>query len=215
MSNNKNLVFSPIASDSLHKEWILGHGSTFDLSLNIHDGSKHDKTGVSSIFRIKDHKWRTIDTLLKITDWMEQYDYFFFPDHDISMSTTTINALFYYARNHKLILCQPCLLSGSYGSHHHTYQQNKVGHRKVPFVEIMCPIMSRECIQKCQFTFSETESGWGLDIVWSSLLSGEGYVIDELPVMNTRPMFSDKWKLSNGMTPLEEARNMLKKYGLQ
>lgn len=212
--DNFNLVFSPVASDSLHQEWISGPERTFDLSINIHDGSKQDKAGVASVFRIKDHKWRTIDALLKMTDWLERYEYFFFPDHDISMSTATIDALFRYARDNRMMVCQPCLTPDSYGSHYHTYRQGDAGHRKVPFVEIMCPIMSRECIHKCQSTFSETESGWGLDIVWSSLINGEAYVIDELAVKNTRPMFSDKWVLKNGMTPLQEARAMLARHGL-
>ena len=134
------------------------------------------------------------------------YKYYAFLDDDLTVDTITLNRLFTVGESLGLDLYQPALTNHSYGSHQHLFRYMCIGSypiREVPFVEIMCPFMSRKLVEKASPTFDLNVSAWGLDCyIWPKF--AKGYVIDSLPVGHMRkPGRRDRIQ-RNGLTPQQE-----------
>lgn len=127
-------------------------------------------------------KWPNILEVLKRTGLRYRpNDYFWFPDPDLEFEPGTIDKIFNLARTHALDLCQPALTSDSNTAHAHLYQQpSEVAPRKVPFVEVMCPVFSVECLSRNAWTFDLSHSGYGLDFIWGK--KEDCFVLDNVTV---------------------------------
>lgn len=136
---------------------------------------------------------------------LPSYKYYAFLDDDLTVDTVTLNRLFTVGECLGLDLYQPALTRDSHCSHAHLKQGILSGHpiRKVPFVEIMCPFMSRKMVEKAAPTFDLNVSAWGLDCyIWPKL--SDGYVIENLHVSHMRqPARRDRVQ-RNGLTPQQE-----------
>jgi hypothetical protein len=137
---------------------------------------------------------------------LPSYRYYAFLDDDLTVDALTLNRLFLVGDCLGLDLYQPSLTIGSYISHNHLQQPKEEFNpvRKVPFVEIMCPFMSRRMVERASPMFDLTQSAWGLDCyVWPKMV-GACYVIDSLPVAHLRrPDRRDRVQ-RNGLTPAQE-----------
>jgi hypothetical protein len=136
---------------------------------------------------------------------LPSYRYYAFLDDDLTIDALTLNKLFLVGDCLDLKLYQPALTQGSYGSHGHLFQSHwESPVRKVPFVEIMCPFMSRRFVEKASPMFDLNISAWGLDMcVWPKL-TDDCYVIDSIPVAHLRaPERRDRVQ-RNGLTPAQE-----------
>ncbi|HEY5790422.1 MAG TPA: hypothetical protein VIX81_07345, partial [Gammaproteobacteria bacterium] len=88
--------------------------------------------------------------------------------------------------------------------------------RNVPLVEVMAPVFSQMALNKCREYFAESESGWGLDILWSSPVFGlQPSVFDCIQMKHLRPLRSSSWQLENGLTPPQELAMMIAKFKLR
>jgi hypothetical protein len=137
---------------------------------------------------------------------LPSYRYYAFLDDDLTVDAVTLNRLFLVGDSLNLDLYQPALTSNSYCSHQTLLQSSGIDSypiREVPFVEVMCPFMSRKMVEKVSCLFDLNISGWGLDMhVWPKFT--KGYVIDRLPVAHMRlPARRDRVQ-RNGLTPFEE-----------
>ena len=113
--NNRNCVISAVGKNSLHKMWTDGNRN-FDFHLIVYDDQlelfRNDAEYVS---HIKGFKLRVIYKYLEANShFKDQYDYYFFPDDDIQMDATTINALFDAMRHYDLKIAQPALRMSYY-----------------------------------------------------------------------------------------------------
>ncbi len=137
---------------------------------------------------------------------LPSYRYYAFLDDDLTVDAVTLNRLFVVGDSLGLDLYQPALTFASYGSHKHLQHAKLEGQaiRKVPFVEVMCPFMSKKTVQKVQPTMDLNISGWGLDMhIWPKLVD-HCYVIDNLRVGHYRqPVRRDRIQ-RNGLTPHQE-----------
>jgi hypothetical protein len=147
-------------------------------------------------------KFETAATMVNV---LPSYRYYAFLDDDLTVDTVTLNRLFLVGDCLGLDLYQPGLTLGSYSSHSHLYQAyDERPIRKVPFVEIMCPFMSRKMVEKAAPTFDLNISAWGLDCyIWPKLIDN-CYVIDPLPVAHMRAPGRRDRKMRNGLTPAQE-----------
>ena len=136
---------------------------------------------------------------------LPSYKYYAFFDDDLTVDTITLNRLFTVGDALGLDLYQPALTKDSFSSHQHLYQNTYNGPiRKVSFVEIMCPFMSRKLVEKASPTFDVNISAWGLDMhVWPRLVD-YCYVIDGLPVAHMRQPGRRDRVQRNGLTPQQE-----------
>jgi hypothetical protein len=161
------------------------------------------------------HKWPNIKDCVERNGLIDRYRQFWFMDYDIEASSEGAERLLDVSDRHGLRLCQPSLTPDSYRNWPVTYHEDGQSVRLTDFVEIMCPLFDRVALMKCLWTFSITQSGWGLDFLWSQLLGGVGMgVVDAVQVRHTRPARSHRWVLPNGATPKQELSGILSTYGL-
>lgn len=210
--NAKNCVISAVGKNSLHKKWMEGKVN-FDLHLVVYDDSlekfRHD---AKYACHIKGYKLKVIYKYLEAhPQFKDMYDYFFFPDDDILMDASTINALFDAMRCYHLKIAQPALRK-SYFTWPHTLYDRYCKLRYTNFVEMMVPCFSREALQKVLFTFNENETGWGTETHCPLLIDATQHdmaIIDEVSIVHTRPIQSGQ-DIHN-----RELDAYLKKFGLK
>jgi hypothetical protein len=136
------------------------------------------------------------------------------PDDDLMTGWRDINRLFEICYRHSLMLAQPSLGANSFISHALTRQDERYWLRFSKFVEIMCPLFSREALRICIETFKGMNSGWGLDHMWLRLLgdiASRIAIIDEVAVLHGRPIGQNY----NRAEALEEAKRLLQLYGAE
>jgi hypothetical protein len=189
----KYCVIAAVGHDSLHREWIK-RTPGFDLHLIVYDDS-YEKFRNDAVFVTKDQgaKFSLIDRYFSYTDVIQQYEYFYLPDDDILIDNENICKIFRYMEDYELMLAQPAIYN-YYISHPHTMRRPASKIRYTNFVEIMQPCFSREALQRVQFTFSTSQSGWGIDFHWSKLLGPEKRtmaIIDDIVSFHSRPVRSN------------------------
>ena len=191
--STRNCVISAVGKNSLHKMWTEDNGD-FDLHLIVYDDSMElFRDDAEYVCHIKGYKLKIIYKYLEINpQFKDMYDYFFFPDDDIRMNATTINALFEAMRRYDLKIAQPAMQM-SYYTWPHTLYDRYCKLRYTNFVEMMVPCFSRDALQKVLFTFNENETGWGTETHWPLLINAMPHdmaIIDEVKVVHTRPIQS-------------------------
>lgn len=146
-----------------------------------------------------------------------EFDYIAVIDHDVMLSISAINRLLFIGRLHRLDLFQPSLSHDSYISHPHLAQRVGALLRNTTFVEVMAPFISAHAYSLVRDLFSETISGYGIDIAWSRRILGQGgrlAVIDGVPATHVNPVTSPTWTFPNGETSLDELRRVIARHGL-
>ena len=194
---------------------------TYDIALNDYTGSSIPKpvddnpafwSRVDFTFHEKGHKWPVIGNMGYSFD---SYKAVCFLDDDVEINTEQMNRLFYYGRIFGWNLWQAALTLDSIGTHRHLFKQVRSWYRPAKWVEIMAPIFSREALETCASSFSLSESGYGLDLLWPKLLNNRGLiVVDTITMKHRHPITSTNWKLSNGKSPAQELSEIVDKYDL-
>jgi len=188
-----NLIISTVGDKSLHKEWIKGE-KNFDMVL-LYYGDNPDIANsyyedTPYVYMFKGFKWWGIKSfILGNKNFLEKYDYIWFPDDDVRISTRAINELFEIAKEYKLWLCQPCMLG--YVSHPITKPVVNLKLRYTNFVEVLAPMMSYETVYKLLPTFDANYSSWGYEVTWDFLLGkpkDKIAIIDEIGMEHTKPV---------------------------
>ncbi len=168
----------PFGNKSLESDWIRDNANRdFDVILlfyheHIQESILKDNSKSFTLFHLKNFKWVMIqDLFLKIDlELIDQYDYFFFVDDDIEISKSDISFLFYNMKEHHLQMSQPALTRRSYKSWKSLRRKLLSGLRYLSSVELMCPMMSRDCVKLLLPTFALNKSGWGIDILWGKMV---------------------------------------------
>lgn len=219
---HKNLIISVVGDDSMHRSWIDESDlRTFDTCL-IYYGSfpgryEHD---ADLYFERRGIKFSLIHELAQgeLGQALAAYDRIWLPDDDIRCSTRQINLLFSLVEEYGLQIAQPAIGKGevSYDAlrHHPGYLL-----RYTRFVEMMCPLFTREAFARALSSFNANVSGWGLDWVWSwSHARDQVAVIDAVTVEHTRPLHSGgvhRLFASLGIDPEQEYETMMAKYRIR
>ncbi len=215
----RNLVISPIGDESMHASWLSGgEDRSFDLFL-VHYGQCVDfgRSDAEHYLSRQGFKWELLDYVAQEHRAMlERYERIWCPDCDIGADTQSVNRLFALHEQHALQLSQPAIAGGEV-----TYQflrkRPGVVLRYTPFVEVMCPLFTREAFFRVQPTFLESRSGWGLDLLWPRYFGRrEMAVIDAVGVEHTGKLFrgenySSLDKL--GINPGQELQRIITTHG--
>lgn len=218
-SDNRNLVISPIGDDSMHASWLADRPArTFDVFL-VHYGKRADFGRGDADYYVsrRGFKWELLDYVARVhSDVLQRYDRIWCPDCDIRSDTAGVNRLFALCEEYHLQLAQPAIAAGDV-----TYQvlRKRPGLvlRYTPFVEVMCPLFTRDAFFAVQSTFLESRSGWGLDLLWPRLFQPrEMAVLDAVGVEHTGPLFRGEnyknlYKL--GVNPGEELQRVIANHG--
>jgi hypothetical protein len=213
----KNLIISPTGENTLVRNWTCDT-QNFDIHLLYYSENEEGFDRLRNenfiVEKVKGEKWHIIKNYLNVNPQLfEKYDNFWFPDDDLLIDGNKINSLFDIHKNYNLQLSQPASIGHT--SFQITSPQNcKL--RFTSFVEIMCPLMSKETLIKLINTFDITESGWGLDILWPKLL---GYptdkiaIIDSVTIEHTSPVgknYGNRFSKS----PMDELHDVMRKYSV-
>jgi len=205
------LVISSVGQNSKHRTWLPldGQKKCFDLLLMDFSGEENDYVqDADYYFRTKGFIYPTLfEIVQKNREIFERYDGFWIPNDDIVTDHETIRDFFSICERYGFDLAQPAVGMGAEGRKAHSendlipdvdygrYNRMLVVvpgslFRRVTFVEVMMPFLSRYAFWKILHSFPESYSAWGLDLLWAKLLGYRNMaVVDHTPMQHSRPLF--------------------------
>ncbi len=222
MPQKRNLIVVRSGHHSLHEQWLRGAEPDFDLVVTFYGNeipADWAKSAIAyQVIPIKGSKWKGLHHYFTTTNEWRTYDRILAPDDDLAFDAATANRFFDVATQLQADLCQPALDEKSYFSHLVTLRHGRFRYRTTNFVEMMCPCFSKRMLETTLPLFNESESGWGLDVFWTDLIVQNGFIppviIDETPITHTRPIGAAGHGSSGALTPGEELRMFMQKFGL-
>ena len=216
----KNLVIAAVGDESVHSTWLAGADRSFDLALvYFGDRPRHFERDAEYYVQRKGIKYALLHQLLtgELAESVSRYERVWLPDDDVAASTEQINLLFDLAAKYKLALSQPAIGRGDVSFKTLRAQPGYLL-RYSRFVEMMCPLFSREALERLTPTFIANKSGWGVDWLWASMYDEhEIAVIDAVAVDHTRPLQSGgvhRRLTAMGVDPHQEQRDLLRRHGI-
>lgn len=217
-TKNKNVIISPTGSKSFFLN-LSDDICNFDIFFLCYEDTNLDtelRKQNKKAYKYKGEKWQIIKKFLDENEnVLKTYDLFWFPDDDLQIDEISINNLFDIHKNYNLLLSQPS--ASGFLSHNLTRQNKTTILRYTNFVEIMCPLMSKNTLLLLKETFNESVSGYGLDLLWPKQLNypkDKIAIIDEVSVHHVNKVghnYQNRFMVS----PTIELRQILSKYNLQ
>ena len=193
----RHLVVLLAGEQSLHYQWtrnIADADRSWDFCVSHYGSAESVARPDWSEWRVHQpglRKFVALHRLFHAASPLWNYDYIMFPDDDLLLSWSDLNICFELCREHRLDLAQPSLKEESFWSLQITLQRSGTLLRYVDFVEAMIPVFHVDALRLCVTTFPQSVIGWGLDVVWPSLL-GHGAsrvaILDAVAVLHTRPV---------------------------
>jgi hypothetical protein len=215
----KNLILATVGDESMHPTWAAGGEPSFDLGL-IYFGDQPGRYVAEAdyYFERKGIKYSLLhEAALSLGPALGHYEYVWLPDDDIAADTARVNRLFELAAEFQLAVCQPAIGQGDV-SFRSLRANPQYLLRYSRFVEIMCPMFSREALKRVLPTFKLNVTGWGLDWLWASMFGPEELaVIDATPVHHTRPLATGGVHsrfAAMGVDPHQELTDLMRKHGI-
>lgn len=195
--NTRRLVIVRAGHSSLHQQWFANFTGDreFDLLVYAYQGdvAAHGGDLVDLYAFAPGKKFKALKPLLEDNPWLyEAYDSFWLVDDDIQTTAADINRLFGQFEAVNATLAQPALTQNSYYSYIVVMQNPYTHYRQTNFVEVMCPVLGARTLREFVQFFDVTESGWGIDNIWSHAHVSAGlplYIFDDIAVRHTRPVF--------------------------
>jgi len=221
MLPRRNLIILCAGDTSVHGKWLTGPERNFDLLISYF-GSEHGRYANDGEYYQQQTglKYPTIARILRAhPELLERYTHFWLPDEDLITDTASINRLFDYAAAYQLALAQPAQTHDSYQTWPLLLHNPRYELRFTRFVEVMAPLFDRAALQTCLPTFTESQSGFGLDLIWPHLLQTRGEraiaIIDAARVCHSRPVGGGElYRKISFQDAKDEAEALLAKYGL-
>jgi hypothetical protein len=192
------LIVVPAGAKSLHPHWFEGLTDmtrNWDLCVGYYGA---EEPQVASPYEYLAHipktkKFRLLYNLFYPGSPLWDYEAIWLPDDDLLCDGASLNTMFHLFRKLGLELAQPSLKQGPgcFPNHPLTVQRPGNTIRYERFIEIMCPIFTKEALKICIGSMRDVESGYGLDHLWPAFL---GYpqtklgIIDAVAVQHTRPI---------------------------
>jgi hypothetical protein len=217
-SQSRNLVVVRAGDRSLHGAWLEGaRAGRYDLIVSYFGSDpKRFRSPEEHRVDFRGGKWDGIHALFaQDPGLLERYDYFWFPDDDIEASSAGIGEMFRLMAEHDLALAQPALTHDSYFSFLLFLQCPSFRLRYTNVIEIMVPCLGRDILRIVLPLFRDTRTGFGLDFVWTRLLSDnrrKAAVLDCVTVRHTRPVgggeLHKKLVKSSHSGPVEQERTL-------
>lgn len=169
-------VYLQCGSGSLHELWLPETHETWDLIVNHYDETYASRIPCELEFIQTGVQPGTKFTAISrmIENWprvLQTYDYLLLLDDDIVFPEGDVSELFRIAEFRSLHLAQASLSQDSFCAHPVIFNRGGEGIRLVNAVEIMMPVLSRRALFAAAHLFTQTISGWGLDMALGKLVS--------------------------------------------
>jgi len=214
----KNLVFVAAGDSSLHQHWL--NSPDFDVYINYYGevGGRYEKEG-NFYSTFKGTKYKILLQAMEANpDLFEHYQNVWLPDDDIYLDAEGVSKMFKTFAEFDLMLGQPAIIGFISIPMSAAVPFSRL--RFTNWVEIMCPVFSKVCLQSLKQTFSENASHWGIEFIWNMMLGqpkDKIGIIDETPAVHTRACFHGDNYYRNNLTyesSIEEANKVCEKYKL-
>ena len=217
----KNLVVVRAGKNSLHPAWLESSAErSWDLIVSVYDPeAQFAPCEDVTIVIQRGGKWDGIYKLFADGELLSRYEYIWLPDDDIAARKKDINATFEMMRQHNLEVAQPALTRDSYFTHFLCMQCPGFTLRYSNFVEIMVPCVSARLLSQALEDFRLSESGFGMDFIWTRLSENPRYkaaILDAVSVRHTRPVGKVLRSLmaERGQSPETDRSRLEKRYGI-
>jgi hypothetical protein len=147
---------------------------------------------------------------------LSRYERIWCPDDDVALDTVSINRMFSLMELHRLKLAQPAIAIGDVSFQSFRPRVGAVL-RFAPFVEVMCPVFTREAFFRVRPTFLAARSAWGLDLAWPHYFKPQQVaILDCIHAHHTRPLASGeayaRFK-QLGIEPAQERDEVVRRFG--
>jgi hypothetical protein len=220
-ARRKNLVVVRAGRNSLHPTWLEGAAErNWDLIVSVYDPEAQIEPSDDVRVVIKrGGKWDGLYVLFADSDLLDRYDYIWLPDDDIAATKEDVNTIFDMMRRYGLEVAQPALTRDSYFTHFVCMQCPGFTLRYSNFVEIMVPCVTAGLLAKVLDDFRESESGFGMDTIWTRLSDdphNKAAILDAIAVRHTRPVgkFLRSKMAERGRSPEADREGLTARYGL-
>lgn len=191
----KDLIVVRAGPGSLHQTW-LGNDKPRSWDLFV---CPYEEIASAVIFTpaviigevIPGAKWAGLRALLNKWQGWRNYRYVMLADDDLSADCDTWARFFDNCARYGAKLAAPGLTHDSPFNHPMTISNSEFVARRVSFIEIMMPCFRVDVLSDLLATLDLTDTGWGwgLDLLWAKRLRYKDmFVIDETPVVHTRPV---------------------------
>jgi hypothetical protein len=214
-----NLIISAIGDSNVVGSWFdRPDEREFDLFIiDFRPGERSPPRHASYFVQRTGFKFEHLDYLADhFAAELNRYERIWCPDDDIALDTRSINEMFSLVADHKLQLAQPAIAEGEVSFQSFRPQKGALL-RYTPFVEVMCPVLTREAFFRVRPTFLASRSGWGLDLAWPRQFAPrEVAILDCIHVQHTRPLATGEAyarfkKL--GIDPAKERDEVVRRFG--
>lgn len=193
---NDNLVFSSVGNYSFHKNW---HDKkvNFDLMLvNYSNSNPGFKNDADYYFEHKGSKFQNFHYVFNnYKDVLDKYEQFFIVDDDIKISSSGISALFDIHKKFNLSISQPAFSRRSKISHDITLVNPSYYMRYTNFIELTCPLFSKNSIYKFMEIYNPKLFGYGIDFWFLAVIKNNKNniaIIDSITCINPYDFTKDK-----------------------
>lgn len=197
---SKYLVFTSAGDNSNLQHWLVGH-KEFDLWISYFGNQENKFSEVADYYMMrKGGKFPALHNIYQ--QWPEllaQYDAIFVLDDDLIFSATDITRLFKIRERYDLWLLQPAFDKRGKIS----FKLNEVHPfsllRYSNFVEVACPLFTKDHLFNFMAEYDPTLIGWGVDFWFSEQIAKQDAhhnkiaIIDLISCINPR----DEKKIDN------------------
>jgi hypothetical protein len=215
-----------VQTNGRHPQHLHESTRRYDLLLNYYAPPEEQPPTAEYVFQQGGTKVTGIYKLLQARpEVLTQYDFVLFLDDDILLSAPDINRLFEIMRDEKLDFAQPSLTPESYGSFPALFHKaDSPGPRRVNYVEIMAPALSRRALVAAKDCFGAGISGFAVDsLIGKTVRENFGdtvAVIDAVAARHTREIDLGGGALyrflsAKGIDPLVEMHVLEAEAGLE
>ncbi len=192
----KDLIIVCAGKRSLHPTWLdRDTPRSWDLLISPYQDIPDPSAGIEGVLvaEVIRAPAKIAGFKILLNDWQgwRDYRYILLVDDDLFAPQSTWSRFFERCAQFDAKLAQPGLMEGSFFSHTVTACNAEYAARRVSFVEIMMPCFRSDVLAEMLGTLDLGASGfdWGLDFLWAKMLGYRDiFVIDETPVLHTRPV---------------------------
>ena len=194
----KNLVFTSAGDNANIDKWLLNNKNkrSYDIAIAWY-GSDREKRNLlknnSDIFmERRDGKFPNFKYLYNRFNFIRNYEYVWITDDDINIETDKVNTMFNLIKEYNILVISPSFDSNGKISWKITKKYDSSFMRYTNFIEMTCPIFSRDALKIIMPDFPEKLKGWGTDWYYMNLLDYKNNtekfaIIDEISVYNPKP----------------------------
>jgi hypothetical protein len=214
-----NLIIAAIGDGNVLDSWLDRPAERqFDLfAIDFRPGPRQPPPQASHFLKRPGFKFEHLDYVAEHhAAVLNRYERIWCPDDDIALDTPCINQMFALMEKYQLQLAQPAIAAGDVSFQSFRPKAGAVL-RYSPFVEVMCPVFTRDAFFRVRPMFRASRSGWGLDLAWPQFFQPrEVAILDCIHAHHTRPLASGEAYARFrrfGIDPSTERDEVVRRFG--